>query len=123
MKRLSIWAVALAVLLVWGTRFLMAKDPAPAAEQTLSGHVVCLNCYLAKDASGSDHAKCAKACFGKGMSAALKVGDQLYLLEGSKGQSSVKGIKGYAEKDVKVTGTVFQKEGLSVIQVKKVEKQ
>lgn len=121
MRKLWILPVAV-VLIALGAGTPWAQDSSAADVQTLSGHVVCLNCYLAKGAMGTDHRKCALKCMGQGQPSALLVGSQLYLLESSHGRPYNKEMRKYAEKDVTVTGKVLQKDGMSVIEVKKMKK-
>ena len=72
------------VLLIVGAGIVWAHEERAATaggEQTLTGEVVDVVCYLShgKDALGKGHAGCAKKCIKSGLPVALKVGDQLYL--------------------------------------------
>src|SRR3989338_9146486 len=54
---------------------------APVQEQTLTGEVVDVFCYLhhGEEGLGAKHAGCAKKCIHGGLPVAIKVCDQLYL--------------------------------------------
>ncbi len=114
--------LAVVVFMAVGGRSLWAHDDDKTPDQSLTGEVVCLSCYLGHGGMGDIHAKCAKQCFAKGLPVGLKVGDKLYLLVGEKHGTVNKMMAAYAGKQVAVTGHVFQQEGMSMFEVEKVEK-
>jgi hypothetical protein len=121
MKKILVVSVA-AIFLCLGSVRLWAHDDDKTPDQTLTGEVVCLSCYLGHGGMGDIHAKCAKRCFAKGLPVGLKVGDQLYLLVGEKHGTVNKKMSSYAGKQVTVTGHVMHQEGMSMLEVEKVEK-
>ncbi len=109
--------LAVIVFLALGGRSLWAHGDDNTPDQTLTGEVVCVSCYLAHDGEGEEHAKCAKKCFAKGMPIGLKVGDKLYLAAGEGHESANKMLGAYAGLQVSVTGHVMEKDGMSMVEV------
>ena len=104
-----------------------AAEPAvenTASEQTLTGEVVDVFCYLSHGAEGlgKSHAGCAKKCIGSGLPVALKVGDQLYLAAMASHDSANKTLSDFAGEQVTVHGQVMEKDGQHVIFINQVEK-
>ena len=65
------WLVVLALVAA-----AASGDPAsPAAELTLAGEVVDLHCYLTRGARGVEHAACANACLGRGVTPGFRAED------------------------------------------------
>lgn len=118
-KTLALFAVVAFMTLSGGS--LWAHDDDKTPDQSLTGEVVCLSCYLSHGGQGDIHAKCAKQCFAKGLPVGLKVGDQLYLLVGEKHGTPNKMMAAYAGKQVTVTGHVFQQEGMGMMEVESVK--
>ena len=94
MRRMAGWMVGVALVVgggaAWaheehehgaGTAPQEALGEAAAQEQTLTGEVVDVFCYLShgEEGLGVKHAGCAKKCIKGGLPVAIKVGDQLYL--------------------------------------------
>ncbi len=94
------------------------------AEQTLTGEVVDVFCYLShgKDGVGKGHAGCAKKCIQSGLPVAIKVGDQLYLAAMATHDPANTTLANYAGEQVTVHGQVMEKDGQHLISVTKVEK-
>ena len=120
MKKIMALFVALVFMALVGES-LWAHEDDKTPDQSLTGEVVCLSCYMAHGGQGDIHAKCAKQCFAKGLPVGLKVGDQLYLLVGEKHGSANKMMSSYAGKQVTVTGHVFQQEGMNMMEVESVK--
>ena len=101
-----------------------AQELATAQEQTLTGEVVDVMCYLSHGAQGqgSGHADCGKKCIKSGLPVALKVGDQLYLAAMSDHQAANGALADYAGKTVTVHGTVLDRDGQHLIAISKIEK-
>jgi hypothetical protein len=104
-----------------------ALSSAPAQsgqEQTLTGEVVDVLCYLShdKDALGKGHADCAKKCIGSGLPVAIKVGDQLYLAAMANHDPANKQLAEYAGEQVTVHGEVMEKDGQHLIAIESVKK-
>ena len=95
-----------------------------STEQTLTGEVVDVFCYLSHSESGlgQGHASCAKKCIQSGLPVALKVGDQLYLAVMANHEPANKTFAELAGQQVTVHGQVLEKDGQHVISVKQVEK-
>ena len=104
-----------------GTTEQVAEDT--AAEQTLTGEVVDVFCYLShgKDGLGKGHAGCAKKCIQSGLPVALKVGDQLYLAAMSSHDPANKALADFAGEQVTVHGKVLEKDGQHLISITNVE--
>ena len=92
-------------------------------EQTLTGEVVDVFCYLSHGAEGlgKGHAGCAKKCIQSGLPVALKVGDQLYLAAMAGHDPANKTLGDFAGEQVTVHGQVMEKDGQHLISISKVE--
>ena len=96
----------------------------PGGEQTLSGEVVDVFCYLShgKDGLGKGHAGCAKKCIKSGLPVAIKVGDQLYLAAMESHDPANKTLANFAGERVTVHGKILEGDGQHLIAITKVEK-
>ena len=94
-----------------------------AREQTLTGEVVDVFCYLShgKEGLGMGHAGCAKKCIKSGLPVAIKVGDQLYLAAMGDHTAANDKLAVLAGQQVKVHGTVMEKDGQHLIAITSVE--
>ena len=94
-----------------------------ATEQTLTGEVVDVFCYLSHGAEGlgKGHAGCAKKCIQSGLPVALKVGDQLYLAAMSSHDPANTTLANLAGEQVTVHGQVMEKDGQHLISITSVE--
>ena len=95
-----------------------------SAEQTLTGEVVDVFCYLSHgtEGLGKGHADCAKKCIQSGLPVALKVGDELYLAAMATHDPANKALVDFAGEQVTVHGQVLEKDGQHLISITKVEK-
>lgn len=118
MKKAMMLAVMLGVLAV-GVSW--AGEDGKSADLSLTGEVVCLSCYLGHDAVGEAHAKCAKQCFENGLPIGLEVGGKLHLAVGGHHTTANKQLAVHAGRQVTVTGRVFEKDGMSMVEVKSVK--
>ncbi|MBI3324293.1 MAG: hypothetical protein HYZ92_03340 [Candidatus Omnitrophica bacterium] len=93
-------------------------------DQTLTGEVVDVLCYLShgKEGLGKGHADCGKKCVGSGLPVAIKVGDQLYLAAMASHDPVNKKLAEYVGEQVTVTGDVLEKDGQRLIAIESVEK-
>ena len=93
------------------------------AEQTLTGEVVDVFCYLShgRDGLGKGHAGCAKKCIQSGLPVALKVGDQLYLAAMATHDPANKTLADFAGDQVTVHCQVMEQDGQHLISITKVE--
>ena len=94
-----------------------------ASEQTLTGEVVDVFCYLSHGAEGlgKNHAGCAKKCIGSGLPVAIKVGDQLYLAAMASHDAANATLVDFAGQQVTVHGKVMEQDGQHLISITKVE--
>ena len=93
------------------------------AEQTLTGEVVDVFCYLShgKEGLGKGHAECAKKCIQNGLPVAIKVGDQLYLAAMVSHDPANKQLAGLAGERVTVHGKVLEQDGQHLVAITSVE--
>jgi len=96
-----------------------------ADETTVTGEPVDIACFLGGK-SGEGHAACAKGCAEKGqpLGISAKGADGkpvLYLAMGGGGKAAKDYLASVMGKQVKVTGTVAEKDGMKVITITKVE--
>ena len=103
----------------------MPQTTAPSAsqEQTLTGEVVDVFCYLShgKAGLGKQHADCAKKCITSGLPVAIKVGDQLYLASMADHTAANQQLADLAAEQVTVRGTVMERDGQRLIAISKVQ--
>ncbi len=101
-----------------------AQEAAAPAEQTLTGEVVDVFCYLSHPAQGlgKDHAGCAKKCIKGGLPVAIKVGDQLYLATMADHVAANAQLAELAAQQVTVTGKVMELDGQHLIAISSVKK-
>ena len=117
-KTLTIATVLLAALTTW----TFAADKGTSV--TFTGHVVDTTCYIAHDATGPDHLKCAVMCAKKGIPLGIvdKKSDQLYLPLSTDHSNPNTPLMDFIEADVKVTGKVIEKSGMKGIVIEKIER-
>lgn len=94
-----------------------------AGEQTLTGEVVDVFCYLShgKDGLGKGHASCAQKCIKSGLPVAIKVGDQLYLATMADHNPANAKLAAQAGQQVTVRGKVLEADGQHLIAVTQIE--
>jgi len=106
----------------------LASLPAPGeekapAEATLQGEVVDLHCYLTRGARGSQHAGCANACIGRGVTPGFVAEDgRVFLLLAEKPFSAKDTVAGLAGEQVRVRGTIVERDGVRGFQLKAAER-
>lgn len=114
---------AVAVVAVAACLMIVPIVAHAAEETTLKGELVDINCYLGGK-SGEAHAACARACATKGNPIGLVVGHgdeaQMYLVLGASGKQAKDLCADQMGKQVAVTGTVSEKNGMKVIAASKV---
>lgn len=93
-------------------------------EQTLTGEVVDVFCYLShgKEGLGKGHAGCAKKCIQGGLPVAIKVGDQLYLASMADHTAANTKLAGLAAEQVTVRGKVMEQDGQRFIAISDVQR-
>ena len=92
-------------------------------EQTLTGEVVDVFCYLShnKEGLGASHAKCAKHCIDNGLPVAIKVGKQLYLASMADHVPANTALAAYAGKQVTVHGKIMERDGQHLVAISKID--
>lgn len=93
-----------------------------AKATTVQGEVIDMACYMSKGLHGSGHADCARACIKGGLPVGIldKTG-HVYLCMTAKHESANSLLLPYTAEEVKATGTVYQKGGMDMLAVEKVE--
>ncbi|HVA67537.1 MAG TPA: hypothetical protein VNK24_11555 [Elusimicrobiota bacterium] len=125
MRKLSLAAILAVLAGTLGSAIAAraAQDAMTPASSTvnLKGEVLDLNCYMAKDAHGKNHAMCARACLKKGAPAGLLTADgRAYLLSGD--TKAYQQVRKMAAETVEVTGKMAERSGLQAVIVEKVRK-
>ncbi|MBI2104660.1 MAG: hypothetical protein HYT90_03635 [Candidatus Omnitrophica bacterium] len=97
--------------------------PAVPAEESLTGEVVDVFCYLShgEEGLGTSHAGCAKKCIKGGLPVAIKVGDQLYLASMADHNPANERLADLAGKQVTVRGKVMERDGQHLIAISQIE--
>jgi len=96
---------------------------AETADVTLTGEVVDLHCYVTRGAAGPDHAGCANACIGRGVTPGFLADDgRVFVLLGGRPFSVKDQIAGLAGEKVTLTGTPVERGGMRALQLKTVER-
>lgn len=95
--------------------FLPAFD-LRAEDQTITGEVVDLMCYLDHGAKGDKHSGCAETCIKAGGPVGLLTADdQLYLVIGQHKPMNDK-LAAHAAKKITLKGKVVEKNGMKMIE-------
>ncbi len=99
-----------------------AQEAAAPGEETLTGEVVDVYCYLdhGQEGLGQGHASCAKKCIKSGLPVAIKVGDQLYLASLAEHEPANATLADFAGQRVTVHGEVMERDGQRFIAVSRV---
>lgn len=94
------------------------------SNQTISGEIVDMACYMSGEEHGSKHAKCAGMCVtgGAPMGLLTKSGDLYLVVADHADEKPYAEAKTLAGKDVKLTGKVSKKGGVQALIVDKTEK-
>lgn len=92
-------------------------------EQTLTGEVTDVFCYLSHpaDGLGPKHAGCAKKCIKSGLPVAIRVGDRLYLATMADHNPANQRLAELAGQQVTVRGKVLELEGQRLIAIADVQ--
>jgi len=120
MKRTALAFVVACLLGIGGPA---AVRSAETADVTLTGEVVDLHCYVTRGAAGPDHAGCANACIGRGVTPGFLADDgRVFVLLGGRPFSVKDQIAGLAGEKVTLTGTPVERGGMRALQLKTVER-
>ena len=117
-------AVAVVLLLLAPAAGLLAAGEEAAADVTLKGEVLDLACYLAHEAKGPEHEKCALKCARMGQPIGLLTEDgKVYLLVADHAdQTAFEQAKTFAGQQVTIIGSVAGRAGMEALTVHKVSK-
>jgi hypothetical protein len=98
---------------------LLALSANVSAEESWTGEVLDLACYIAGDAHGADHAGCAKSCVKNGQPMGLLTDDGTVVLLAAnhKDGAPYEALKDMAGGKAVVMGTLSEKDGMKVVTV------
>ena len=108
-----------------GLAALGRAHEAKGAKKTVVGHVVDLACYIGHGSIGESHRECAATCARSGIPLAIldQTTGTLYLpLAKDHHAPANKVLLPFVEQDVKVSGTIVQKDGLKAITLNEIER-
>lgn len=113
----------LALLIV---AFMAAMAIAAWAEEvkTIKGEVIDISCYVPADAKGEGHKACALACLKAGEPAGILedgTGKIYLVITGDHATNPSAKVLPFVAKTVEVTGSVSEKAGVSVIDIKDIK--
>ncbi|MCG2462244.1 hypothetical protein K8352_15900 [Flavobacteriaceae bacterium F89] len=110
-------------LLLTAFLFIFSTNAFAQSSETVKGEVLDMSCYVAKDAKGQGHKKCAQACLDKGLPAGIlgEDGNVYLLVEDHSAADAYKKAIGHAAETVEISGKVVNKNGVNSLVVEKVE--
>lgn len=94
-----------------------------SGEQTITGEILDMSCYMTHDAKGKGHQSCAQSCLDGGLPAGiLSDAGQVYLLVENHDLAGAyeEAIK-HGAQNVTITGTVVNKHGVQSLVVEKIK--
>jgi hypothetical protein len=98
-----------------------AQQGPPA--QKLTGEIVDMHCYLVRGERGPEHAGCANACIGRGVTPGFVAEDgRVFLLLAERPISVKELVAGLAGLRVTVEGQPIERDGVRAFQLKGVER-
>ena len=99
------------------------KTEDTAKEITLVGEVLDLYCFMKHPANGqgAEHAKCAKTCIRKGLPIGFLSDGKVYIIVGKEHKSAKDLVVDFAGKQSKMTGTLFDHNGVLGIEFTSIE--
>lgn len=110
--------------LVAGVAFVVSVSaPIFAADLTVKGEVVDVQCSMKKGAAGKgeDHAACAMGCAKSGQPVGLLTADAIYTLTGDYAANQNAKLLDFVAKSVEITGDVTEKDGQKMLNVKSIK--
>jgi hypothetical protein len=113
-----------ALLAIGGAAGLSLAHDTKAAKTTFVGHVVDLACYVGHGSIGDSHRECATSCAKAGVPLAIldQESQTLYLpLAKNHHAPANADLMPFIEKDIRVTGTVVEKNGMKTILLESIE--
>ncbi len=98
---------------------LLAVVPMSHAEETWSGEVLDLACFVSQGAQGEGHAGCAKSCVkgGQPMGLMTEDGTVMLLAADRKDGAPYEALKDWAGQMVEVNGELTERNGVKVLKV------
>ncbi len=92
--------------------------------QTVEGEVLDMVCFMAHEGKGKKHKDCAQKCIDGGAAVGLLTPDgKVYLvIENHHKKEGYQKVKKLAAEKVKITGTIYTRDGVQAIEVETVEK-
>jgi len=111
MRRIAPFVLSLAL-----AGFALAPAAAQAQEEkTIKGEVIDMKCH-----KGKGHEACAASCVRRGEAAAIKVGEEVYVIVGDFTAEKNAKLVEFVAKDVEATGVIGEKDGHKTITVTKI---
>ena len=97
--------------------------PSFAADMTIKGEVVDVACSTEKkaDGRGDKHASCAMVCAKKGQPVGILTADAIYTVTGDYAANNNAKLLDFVAKNVIVTGTISEKDGVKSMNVKSIK--
>src|SRR5262245_18133939 len=124
MNRARLVLSVLTFAIVLPAAVLSLPRPALAGDDvTLSGEVIDMACYVAHDAKGPDHKKCAQKCAQMGQPLGLLTADgKAYILVAVHAdQAPYEKVRKLAGEKVTIKGETDSKDGMTTLSVKEVK--
>ena len=117
-KKISV-VLMLIVLAITAGLAAVADEKHSGEKVTVQGEVLDMACYVAHEAKGAEHAKCAQACAKGGQPIGLLTKDgQVYLLYAShEDPAGFESTKQYAGKQVEITGVAAKRGSMNGLEV------
>lgn len=114
--RNTIMAVSLAALLVPVVRAHEDHPAKPAEMVTVKGEVLDMACYIDHNATGEQHAACAKTCIESGLPVGIKGEDgKTYLVIGEH-KSINQMLAPFAAKTITLRGKLVTRDGFNLLE-------
>jgi hypothetical protein len=111
MRRIAPFVLSLAL-----AGFALVPAYAQAQEEkTIKGEVIDMKCH-----QGKGHEACATRCVRSGEAAAIKVGDEVYVIVGEFTADKNAKLVEFVAKDVEATGVIGEQDGHKTIAVTKI---
>lgn len=107
------------VLMAGGLWLGVASGLFAADEQSITGEVVDVVCYVQRgpEGLGPKHAACGRKCVRSGLPVAIKAGDTLYLAVMADHTAANGKLAPFVGRQVEVTGQISEKDGHRMIAI------
>ena len=119
----AILSVTLVSLVLAASLALFADEKHAGKTVTVQGEILDMACWVAHEAKGAEHAKCAQACVKGGQPMGLLAQDgQVYLLYASHDDASgFESAKQHAGKQVEIVGVAAKRGSMNGLEVHSVK--